>query len=172
MPRIFLVGFMGAGKSSIGAALASRLGCRFIDLDEEISRRFGAPIREIFSRFGEATFRSAEYEELARCAESVDIVVATGGGAFCSDANRKMIHGSGGVSVFLDLPWVVLRQRLIGDHSARPMYDDTTQAKLLFEERLPDYRRALVHVSLAGEEHPEEVARRVEAMLREAPCAI
>ena len=172
MPRIFLVGFMGAGKSSIGAALASRLGCRFIDLDEEISRRFGAPIREIFSQFGEATFRSAEYEELARCAESVDIVVATGGGAFCSDANREMIHGSGGVSVFLDLPWVVLRQRLIRDHSDRPMYDDTTQAKLLFEERMLDYRRALVHVSLAGEERPEEVARRVEAMLREAPCAI
>ncbi len=172
MPRIFLVGFMGAGKSSIGAALADRLSLGFIDLDEEISRRLDAPIPEIFTRFGEATFRTAEHEELARCAESVDIVVATGGGAFCSDANRDVIHRSSGVSVFLDLPWAVLRQRLLRDHSDRPMYNDTDQARLLFEERLPHYKRALVRVSLAGEEDPDEVAERVVATLREAPCAI
>jgi shikimate kinase len=171
MPRIFLVGFMGAGKSSIGAALADRLGLRFVDLDGEISRRLGAPIPEIFARRGEATFREAESDELARCAESADIVVATGGGAFCSDANRGLIHRSGGVSVFLDVPWQVLRQRLTRDHSGRPMYDDTNQAKQLFEERLPHYRCASVQVSLAGDEDPDEVAGRVVETLREAPCA-
>lgn len=172
MPRIFLVGFMGAGKSSIGAALADRLSLGFIDLDGEISRRLNAPIPEIFARFGEAAFRAAESDELEHCAELDDIVVAAGGGAFCSDANREVIHRSGGVSVFLDLPWAVLRQRLMRDHSDRPMYDDTDQARLLFEERLPHYRCALVRVSLAGEEDPDEVARRVVATLREAPCAI
>ena len=171
MPRIFLVGFMSAGKSLIGAALADRLGLRFIDLDGVISRRLEAPIPEIFARFGEAAFRTAEHQELARCAEMVDIVVATGGGAFCGDANREVIHRSGGVSVFLDLPWAVLQQRLLRDHSERPMYDDSNQARLLFEERLPHYRRALVRVSLAGEEDPDEVAERIEATLREAPCA-
>jgi len=172
MPRIFLVGFMGAGKSSVGASLADRLSLGFIDLDGEISRRLGAPIPEIFARYGEETFRATETDELARCADLADIVVATGGGAFCSDANREVIHRSGGVSVFLDLPWAVLRQRLLRDHSDRPMYDDTNQARLLFEERLPHYTCASVRVSLAGEEHPDEVAERVMAMLREAPCAI
>jgi len=172
MPRIFLVGFMGAGKSSIGAALADRLGLRFIDLDGEISRRLGAPVPEIFARHGEETFRATEREELARCTELSDVVVATGGGAFCSDANRETIHRSGGVSVFLDLPWVVLRERLVRDHSDRPMYDDTDQARQLFEERLPHYRCALVQVPLAGQEDPDEVAGRVVETLREAPCAI
>ncbi len=84
--------------------------CRFIDLDREIGGRLGAPIPEIFARRGEAAFRAAESDELERCAELDDVVVATGGGAFCSEANREMIHRSGGVSVFLDLPWEVLRR--------------------------------------------------------------
>ena len=172
MPRIFLVGFMGAGKSSVGAALAARLGYRYVDLDDEISRRLGAPIPEIFTSRGEAAFRAAESDELARCAALDDVVVATGGGAFCSDANREVIHRAGGVSVFLDLPWEVLRERLARDNSDRPMYDDTNQAKELFEERLPHYRRALVQVKLVGDEDPDKVAGRVVETLREAPCAI
>ena len=172
MRSIFLVGFMGAGKSSIGALLADRLSLRFIDLDGEISRRLDASIPEIFTRFGVATFRSAESDQLERSTELEDVVVATGGGAFCNEANREVIHRSGGVSVFLDLPWAVLRQRLARDHSDRPMFDDANQARLLFEERLPHYRCALVRVPLAGEEDPEEVAERVVATLGEAPCAI
>ena len=172
MRSIFLVGYMGAGKSSVGAAVADRLGPTFVDLDEEISRRLGAPIQEIFARSGEATFRAAEHDELARCAESVDVVVATGGGAFCSESNREVIHGLGGVSVFLDLPWAALQQRLARDHADRPMYDDTDQARQLFEERLPHYRCALVQVSLSGDEDLDEVAGRVVESLREAPCAI
>lgn len=172
MTRIFLVGFMGAGKSSAGAALAVRLGYEFVDLDERISQQLGVPISEVFARYGEAAFRAAEHEELTRCADLVDVVVATGGGAFCSEANREVIHRLGGVSVFLDLPWAVLRRRLTHDHSDRPMYDDTKQAKRLFEERLPQYRSALVQVSLAGDEGPDEVAGCVVDTLREAQCAI
>ncbi len=172
MRRIFLVGFMGAGKSSAGTTLAAQLGAQFIDLDGEISRRLGAPIPEIFARYGEGTFRTTERDELVRCAELPDVVVATGGGAFCSVANREAIHRPGGVSVFLDLPWAVLRERLERDHSDRPMYDDPNQARQLYEERLPHYRRALVRVSLAGQEDPDEVAGLVVATLREAPCAI
>jgi len=172
MRSIFLVGFMGAGKSSVGTALAAQLGAQFVDLDGEISRRLGAPIPEIFARYGEDTFRTTERDELERCAELPDVVVATGGGAFCSVANREVIHQTGGVSVFLDLPWAVLRERLVRDHSDRPMYDDPDQARQLFEERLPHYRCALVRVSLAGQEDPAEVAGIVVATLREAPCAI
>ena len=171
MPRIFLVGFMGAGKSSVGAALATRLGYRFVDLDDEISRRLGATIPEIFARRGEAVFRAAEHDELARFADIDDVVVATGGGAFCSESNRDMIHRSGGVSVFLDVPWEVLRARLVSDHRDRPMYDETGQAQRLFEERLRHYRQAMVRVSLDGIEAPVEVAGRVIESLRETPCA-
>jgi len=172
MRSIFLVGFMGAGKTSVGAAVADRLNLRFVDLDEEISRQFGATISEIFIQRGEAVFRAAESDELVRIAGLDDVVVATGGGAFSSDANREVIHRAGGVSVFLDLPWAVLRERLARDNSDRPMYDDTNQARELFEERLPHYRRALVQVKLVGDEDPDRVAGRVVETLREAPCAI
>ena len=171
MRSIFLVGFMGAGKSSIGAAVADRLGSRFVDLDQEISRRLGAPIANVFADRGEATFRAAESDELARVAGLADVVVATGGGAFCEPANRELIHGSGGISVFLDLPWAMLLQRLASDNSDRPMYDDSDQARRLFEERLPEYRRATVRVQLDGSESPAEAAERVVDALQEAPCA-
>jgi shikimate kinase len=171
MRGIFLVGFMGAGKSSVGAAVADRLGIRFIDLDDEISRRLGSTIPEIFARRGEAVFRAAEHDELARFADIDDVVVATGGGAFCSESNRDMIHRSGGVSVFLDVPWEELQARLVSDHRGRPMYDDTGQAQRLYEERLQHYRCAMVKVSLDGIEAPVEVAGRVIESLREIPCA-
>jgi shikimate kinase len=171
MRSIFLVGFMGAGKSSIGVAVADRLGSRFVDLDEEISLRLGAPIPDVFADRGEAAFRAAESEELARFAGLEDVVVATGGGAFCDPANRQLIHGSGGVSVFLDLPWTELRVRLARDHSDRPMYDDTGRARRLFDQRLPQYRRALVQVPLDGTESPAEAAGRVVDALQELPCA-
>jgi shikimate kinase len=162
---------MGAGKSSVGAALAARLGNRFIDLDEEISSRFRATIPEIFRHHGEAAFRAAEREELARCAELRDLVVATGGGAFCAEANRGVIHDCGGVSVYLELPWEELAQRLASDHRERPKYDDSDQAHRLFEERLPHYRQAMVTVSLDGLESSGEIAERIVAKLGEVSCA-
>lgn len=171
MCRIFLVGFMGAGKSSVGAALASRLGCRFIDLDLEISRRLGAPIGDVFADRGEEAFRAAESDELARFAALDDVVIATGGGAFCDPANREVMHRAGGISVFLDLPWPELEKRLASDHATRPMYDSTEQARRLFEQRLPDYLRALVQVPLTGTESPSEAALRVADALQETPCA-
>lgn len=162
---------MGAGKSSIGAALAERLGLHFVDLDQEISKRFRAPIPDIFADRGEATFRTAESDELARFAELDNVVVATGGGAFCDPGNREIIHESGGVSVFLDLPWATLAERLVRDHSDRPMFNDTGHARRLFEERLPEYRHATVRVPLDGTESPAEAAGRVLEALQEAPCA-
>ena len=171
MRSIFLVGFMGVGKSSVGAALADRLGLRFIDLDDEISRKLGAPIPEIFASRGETVFRAAEGDELIRLADLEDVVVATGGGTFCSETNRKTIHGSGGSSIFLDLCWEELRKRLAHDHSDRPMYGDAERAKRLFEERMPHYLSATVRVPLDGSEAPEEVAVRVVDSLRESPCA-
>lgn len=172
MRSIFLIGFMGVGKTSVGEVLASRFGCRFIDLDQRLCQRFGTTIPEVFARHGEEVFRAAESDELARCADERDVVVATGGGAFCSQANREIIRASGGLSVFLDLPWEALDARLAGDHAGRPKYGDAGQAHRLFENRLPDYRRATMVVELAGTESAEEAADLVMAVLEEAPCAI
>jgi len=171
MRSIFLIGFMGAGKTSVGEVLAERLGCRFIDLDQRLCERFGATIPEVFERHGEEVFREAEREELVRCADGRKLVVAAGGGAFCSEANREIIRVSGGLSVFLDLPWEALGARLAGDHAGRPKYGDAGQAHRLFKNRLPDYRRAAMIVGLAGTESAEVAADLVMAALEEAPCA-
>jgi shikimate kinase len=171
MRSVFLVGFMGAGKSSIGAAVADLLGFRFVDLDEEISKRLGTPIPDIFADRGEAAFRAVESDELARVSGLEDVVVATGGGAFCDPANRALMHRKGGISVFLDLPWAKLLERLAGDNSGRPMYDDSEQARRLFDQRLPDYSRAVVRVQLDGTEGAAEAAGRVVDALQEVPCA-
>jgi shikimate kinase len=172
MDRIFLVGFMGAGKTSAGQALAQLLGSCFVDLDERLSRRFGAPIEVVFARHGEAEFRAAETEELAAVA-ALDgaVVVATGGGTFCREANRRLIEEAGGVSVYFDLPWPALLRRLESDHEGRPMYGDRGRAERLWEERQPDYRRAALTVALCGDERAEEVAAMVAGALRGASCA-
>ncbi|MCU0233790.1 MAG: shikimate kinase [Thermoanaerobaculales bacterium] len=171
MNRIYLVGFMGAGKTAVGEALAKLLGTSFVDLDERLCRRFGAAIGEVFARHGEAAFRAAESAELAAAAAGDGAVVATGGGAYCRAENRRLIEDAGGVAVYLHLPWEVLRARLEHDHAGRPKYGDEASARRLWEERLPLYRRATVIVELAGDESPDEVARRVAAALEEAPCA-
>jgi shikimate kinase len=173
MRNIYLVGFMGAGKSSVGAALAARLGYRFIDLDERLRERFEVSIPEVFVVRGEDVFREAETEELSLVAGEPDVVVATGGGTFCSEVNREIISGSNGVSVYLDLSWEELDRRLAADNSGRPKYDDAEQARSLYEERQPEYRRADVVIALKGSENPDEVADQVlEALREEAACAI
>ena len=173
MRNVFLVGFMGAGKSLVGAALAARLGYRFIDLDERLRERFEVSIPEVFVVRGEDVFREAETEELSLVAGEPDVVVATGGGTFCSEVNREIISGSNGVSVYLDLPWEELDRRLAADNSGRPKYDDAEKARSLYEERQPEYRRADVVIALKGSENPDEVADKILEALREvAPCAI
>lgn len=171
MDRIFLVGFMGAGKSRVGKALAQLLSRRFLDLDERLSRRFGATIPEVFARHGEAAFRAAETEELAAAAALDGVVVAAGGGAFASPANRRLLESAGATSVYLDLPWEVLRRRLEADHAGRPLYGDEAAARRLWEERQPAYRRADLTVALTGDEKPGEAAAMVVGALREASCA-
>ncbi len=171
MRTIFLVGFMGAGKSAVGRELAVHLGRGFVDLDERLADRFGMPITEVFASRGEAAFRAAESEELARVAAAESVVVATGGGAFCSEANRDLIEREGGVSVFLDLPWEMLAARLASGGDGRPLYAGAEEARELWRSRLADYRRAVVAVALDGSEPPGEAAARVAAAVGEAACA-
>jgi len=81
--RVYLLGFMGAGKSTIGRILAKRVGWKFIDLDEEIERGEGHSIREIFDGKGEAHFRQLEYHYLQELSTAERVIVALGGGRIC-----------------------------------------------------------------------------------------
>lgn len=162
--RVFLIGFMGAGKSSTGRALARRLGVPFVDLDERVEASLGASVAQIFASRGEAAFRAEERRQLLLCSRYTDVVVATGGGTFAQDDNRKAI-GSLGVSVFLDLPWGEVLRRLPGKRSERPLFAAPEQAHTLYQSRLPHYRLADVRVQIDPGEDAEAVAGRIALLL-------
>lgn len=168
---MYLVGFMGAGKSALGKLLAARLGFAFLDLDAHLVERFGMAIREVFERLGEERFRAAEREALRWTTTLERTVVATGGGAFCSLANRDLIRAAGGRSVFLDLPWAALADRLQGDQSERPKFGGLEAAHRLYQERRPHYLEATVIVRLDGTEPEDAVLERILELTAGAACA-
>jgi len=157
--RLYLVGFMATGKTSVGRRLAERLGLPFVDLDAEIERASGRTIRAIFEESGEAAFREREAEFLEGTASLPAAVVATGGGSFALEGNRKTIARLG-TSVHLDAPLGAVRARL-SDKTDRPLFRSEGQLAGLFAERAPFYRMASVHVNLSGAESVEETADRV-----------
>ncbi|HEX8186305.1 MAG TPA: shikimate kinase, partial [Blastocatellia bacterium] len=110
---IFLVGFMGAGKTTVGRALAQQLNYGFSDLDELIEERAGISIERIFSESGEAEFRRLETEAIQGCREYRRTVIALGGGAYVSDRNRDLIREIGR-TVWLDCPLDICLARIQG----------------------------------------------------------
>lgn len=159
--RVFLTGFMGAGKTAVGRRLAERLGWAFVDLDEEVERRAGASVRRIFETAGEPEFRRLESEELARSLDLEDVVVATGGGTVCFPANARLLRASG-ITVWLNPSFATLAARLAGGGKEdRPLFRDETQALALYRARLPAYRAADLTVEVGPAEAPEEVAARI-----------
>ena len=117
--NIYLVGLMGAGKTTIGRQLARRLGRRFYDSDHEIVARTGVPIPTIFEIEGEEGFRRRESLAIAELTSGTDIVLATGGGVVLSPENRKRLHDSGWV-VYLNVPPTMLFERTRHDRN-RPL---------------------------------------------------
>ena len=162
---------MGSGKTAAGRVLAELLALPFVDLDERICSAAGATVTELFERHGEVGFRAREAAALTEVSSESPAVVACGGGAFCSAANREVIPGAGHLLVFLDVPWEVIVRRLEGHQEDRPLFDDVGSASRLFLERRPAYRLARVQMTLTGDESPELVARRIETEMLEVGCA-
>ena len=169
---VFLVGFMGAGKSAVGQYLAQHKGWPFTDLDRLIEKQEGRIIAAIFQNSGEAAFRELESQALRQllsgARSSLPHIVALGGGAYAREENSRMISEAGGVVVFLDAPIEELLRRCRAERGAeRPLLQNEDVFRRLYEERKPYYSRARFHADTAGKT-VAEVARDIAHWLRDA----
>ena len=175
---VFLIGFSGSGKSTVGRLLAGRCRVRFVDVDQLIAKREGKTIPEVFTERGERSFRSIEARTIREVIDSSTrpIVAALGGGAFQSRSNRDLI-ASAGTSVYLSCSQRELARRLAGNDD-RPLLNvrragqsrrDAKSARIkdLLTRRKPAYERADIRVSTTGRT-PEEVVRRIVAKLEQS----
>ena len=157
---IYLIGFMGVGKSTVGVALARLTGMELVDLDRLIVERVGLPIPEIFAEFGEETFRRHEAAALASLAEGKSRIVATGGGVVGREENWACMRRQG-VVVYLQASWEVLTER-IGSGEGRPLASGPERERLkdLWQSRLPLYEQADLVVN-ADHKSPEDIAHQI-----------
>jgi len=168
---VFLLGFMGSGKSTVGHALSRQLEWRFEDLDERIQAREGRSIAEIFRDSGEVGFRQAEHRALRELVEerppSSPVVVALGGGAFVQAENAALLKAAGALTVFLDAPVDELWRRCQNEDEPdeRPLRRDERQFRQLYEARRSRYMNALLRLDTAGKD-VESIAAEIIASLR------
>jgi shikimate kinase len=148
--NIYLVGLMGAGKTTVGRQLAKRLGRQFYDSDHEIVQRTGVPIPTIFEIEGEEGFRRREMQAIAELTGGADIVLATGGGVVLNPENRARLHNTGWV-VYLNVPPALLFERTRHDRN-RPLLrvsDPLAKLEELHRQRDPLYRET-AHTIVEG----------------------
>jgi shikimate kinase len=173
---VFLVGFMGAGKSSIGRALGQRLNWLFEDLDDRIEQREGRRIAEIFRAFGEAAFRQMEHEALRQSLEELrgvskivtSKIIALGGGAFAQKANVALLQASGVPTVFLNAPveelWRRCCQQAVETSADRPLLRDIDEFRRLHRSRHKSYSKASLKIETAGRTVDEIAAEIAETL--------
>ena len=156
---IVLIGFMATGKSTVGRLVAARTGRSFLDLDEAVEQAAGKPVAEIFKHEGEAGFRKQEAAALQKSLATLDVVIATGGGAACREDNLRLMLQAGFVVALQADPAEVIRR--VGNRSGRPLLDGASDpqsaAMKLLAEREPFYARAHACIDTVGRP-PQEVA--------------
>lgn len=172
MTRIFLIGYMGAGKTTLGKAFARSMGLTFIDLDWYIEERFHKTVRQIFEERTEEGFRELEKRMLHEVADFEDVVIATGGGTPCFFDNVEYMNQKG-ETVFLDVSQEVLFRRLKVAKQQRPLLVQKNDEELkafiadALGKRLPHYSKAK-HVFRADElEDKQQIQQSVEALKKQ-----
>lgn len=168
--NVFLVGLMGAGKTSVGRMLARRLGKAFIDSDQEVESRTGVRIPVIFEIEGEAGFRRRECQVIADLAARRDIVLATGGGAVLDPANRRALAGNGTV-IYLRAQVADLWRRTRNDRGRPLLQTADPQARLaeLYSARDPLYREVADLIVDTGAQSVRHLVSRLVAQLATPP---
>ncbi|HEX7584722.1 MAG TPA: shikimate kinase [Prolixibacteraceae bacterium] len=165
--RIFLIGFMGCGKSTMGRALASELKLTFIDLDSFLEEKYFRTIPQIFAEEGEEGFRRKERIVLEEVSAFDDVIVATGGGAPCFFDNMDLMNNSG-FCIFLDVNKESLVNRLIHAKNERPLIKGKSLAELgkfidgMMEKRRPFYEKAR-YILQGNEIRTDQVVRLLKA---------
>lgn len=168
--RLVLTGFMGAGKSTIGRILASRLGWNFLDLDAHLEQRAGATIPELFERHGETHFRRLESTALASALGRSDTVLALGGGTPEGLTNRLLLEQTPATfTIFLDAPFPTLFDRCMMQNISRPVLEDPDAAQLRFTARHPLYLRLARLTIDTAALTPEQTAIALIAALNQTP---
>jgi shikimate kinase len=174
LPRnaVFLLGFMGAGKTTVGRVLGQRLNWVFEDLDDRIAAREGRTVREIFRDSGESEFRRAEHAALEHVLHElrggVARIVALGGGAFAQKENAALLRGSGVSTVFLDAPVEDLWQRCCAEAGEtgreRPLLGSVAEFRDLYQVRRNAYSQALLRIQ-TGNRTVETIAAEIAETL-------
>lgn len=176
MIRIFLTGYMGAGKTTLGKALAKRLEIPFIDLDWYIEERYHRSITELFQLYGEAGFRDIERKMLHEVAEFEDVIISTGGGAPCFFDNMDFMN-THGTTVFLDVHPDVLFGRLRIARQQRPILQDKTDEELMafilkaLTDRAPFYTKAQHVFSGDKLENRSQISKSVDCLCEQLKLA-
>ena len=161
-PGIYVIGFMGAGKTTIGQLLAEELGWYFADLDQDIEAGQAMTISEIFEQRGEAGFRGLEHEALRQRVRSIQCgkptVVAMGGGAYAQASNCELAEENG-ITIWLDCSLERIRARIAGQ-SHRPLASDAHRFEELYQARQPAYAKAEFRVEITSDD-PREVVTQI-----------
>jgi shikimate kinase len=151
---VFLVGYMGAGKTSVARYLARQLNWNFLDLDDKIEAKAGRSVADVFNKDGETVFRRLEAEALAEtvsvltCGEPC--VVALGGGVFVNKANATLLREFGAPVIWLDAPVKVLWNRTQTAGSSRPLRTNLDDFGKRYEERIAGYSSGTFRVDTNG----------------------
>lgn len=172
--RIFVLGFMGNGKTTIGRKLASRIGYQFIDLDEEIAGETGLTVEEIFFQYGEHFFRQKEHEELLRVCKTDNSVIAVGGGTPCFFDNMEIMNREG-ITIYLKLSEEEILQRILA------LPPESIQSRPLIANKSEEELKTFIHEVLKKREsfynqskiiiknHHNEIERTIENILSQLP---
>ena len=164
--RVLLTGFMGAGKTTVAHALARSLSARSVDLDDLVAAREGRNAQRLIDEDGEAAFRDAETRALEEAlGDGGARVIATGGGAFTFERNRALVSARECLTVWLDAPFELCWQRTRAEENLRPFARDEAKARELYERRRDAYALAELHLRVAPDATPEQLAGEIARAL-------